>query len=49
MNPAQNQTFLIPNDSPYDFQSAFVGGKKKSIIETFCYSCIKLTHKLTAL
>lgn len=29
MNPAQNQTFLIPNDSPYDFQSAFVGGKKK--------------------
>lgn len=48
MNPAQNQTFLIPNDSPYDFQSAFVE-KRKSIIETFCYSCIKLTHKLTTL
>lgn len=29
MNPAQNQTFLIPNDSPYDFQSAFVEKKKK--------------------
>lgn len=48
MNPAQNQPFLVPTDSPYDFDSAF-DGKKESFIETFFYSCIKLTHKLTNL
>lgn len=47
MNPAQNQTLLIPNDSPYDFQSAFVGEKKKKYhwnLLLFMYKTNTQTH-----